>query len=130
MPPTGSTENAGIAVSLTLKDTNINTNTIVDGSIEAGNDANITAQNMHVSSTVSKAEVSEASFLQSKVMPKIASKITDILSSKLSGITEGLESIKSAGSVIPSTSAAVVVNDTNINTNVTVTNNASIKNGI
>lgn len=129
LPPTGSTENAGIAVSLTLKDTNINTNTIVDGSIEAGNDANITAQNMHVSSTVSKAEVSEASFLQSKVMPKIASKITDILSSKLSGITEGLESIKSAGSVIPSTSAAVVVNDTNINTNVTVTNNASIKTG-
>ena len=121
LKPQNGNENAGIAVAVSLKDTNVNTNAEVNGKVinknsdgKQGN-VSINAQNMHVASNVSKAEVKEHGLLGGPgIKGKIQAKIAQVISKYVKGIAEGLDALTSVGNALPSASTAVVVNNSNL----------------
>ena len=121
LKPQNGNENAGIAVAVSLKDTNVNTNAEVNGKVinknnngQQGN-VSINAQNMHVASNVSKAEVKEHGLLGGPgIKGKIQAKIAQVISKYVKGIAEGLDALTSVGNALPSASTAVVVNNSNL----------------
>ena len=121
LKPQNGNENAGIAVAVSLKDTNVNTNAEVNGKVinknnngQQGN-VSINAQNMHVASNVSKAEVKEHGLLGGPgIKGQIQAKIAQVISKYVKGIAEGLDALTSVGNALPSASTAVVVNNSNL----------------
>ncbi|MGN0030615.1 MAG: hypothetical protein ACI37Q_01510 [Candidatus Gastranaerophilaceae bacterium] len=127
--PAGGTSNAGLAVAVTLKDTDINTSAILDNAVEAGNDVNVNAQNMHVSYTSSETKVGKSNPVTNLIAGKIADKVTNVIGKKVSGIQEGLNSLAAAGSMLPSASVSLVVNDSDVNATAKIGKNADIDAG-
>ena len=121
LKPQNGNENAGIAVAVSLKDTKVKTNAEVNGKVinknsdgKQGN-VSINAQNMHVASNVSKAEVKEQGMFGGPgIKGKIQAKIAQVISKYVKGIAEGLDALTSVGNALPSASTAVVVNNSNL----------------
>ncbi len=118
--------NAGIAVAVTLKDTQVDTSAVIDGYVEAGNDININSQNMHVAYTDSKTEVDQLGKIDKIIVSKLAPKVNDVIAKKSSAVSSVLESFSKLGQKAPSASVALVVNDSEINSTAKIGKNADI----
>ena len=134
MQPQDGKENAGIAVAVSLKDTNVKTNAEVNGKVinknnngQQGN-VSINAQNMHVASNVSKSEVKEHGLLGGPgIKGQIQAKIAQVIAKYVNGIAEGLDALTSVGNALPSASTAVVVNNSNLSATAKAGSTAVIK---
>lgn len=126
---TGTSSNAGVAVAVTLKNTEINTSSILDGKVVAGNDVNVDAQNMHVAYTASNTTVDEFDVSEKQTKSQIAGKVTGVIAGKIGGIQEGLDAIATVGANLPSASVALVVNDSDVNSTAKIGKNADINAG-
>ena len=134
LKPQNGNENAGIAVAVSLKDTNVKTNAGVNGKVinknsdgKQGN-VSINAQNMHVASNVSKAEVKEQGMFGGPgIKGQIQAKIAQVISKYVKGIAEGLDALTSVGNALPSASTAVVVNNSNLSATAKAGSTAVIK---
>lgn len=142
--PSDNSKNSGIAVAVTLKDTEINTSALLDGNVTAGKtdkngdvisgkngNVNVNAQNMHVAYTSSNTEVKEAGKTAAKgsLIGKVSKKVTGIIAGKISGIQEGLDSVADVNSNLPSASVALVVNNSDVNSTAKIGKNAKINTG-
>ena len=120
-------DNSGVAVAVNLKDTVINTNALIDSKINTNNKGSVTvnAQNLHMSSTGATAKVEEDLSFKAGLVSGLVDKVLDLISNKISGKVD-IGSLKNTGSNIPNVSAAVVVNDSTINTTAKIGKNANI----
>lgn len=130
-------KNSAIAVAVALKDTNINTSAVVDGTVNAGEtdengeitkngNVSVNSQNMNVSYTSAKTKIEEASAIGKAIASKISGKVTNVISNKVKGIEEVLDKVAVVGEYLPSANVALVVNDSNINSTAKIGKNAKI----
>lgn len=126
---TGNSRDSGIAVAVTLKNTEINTSSVIDGNAVADNDVNVDAQNMHVAYTASNTTVDKLNFAEKLANSQLAGKVTSVIAGKISGIQSGLDAVASAGANMPSASVALVVNDSKVNSTAKIGKNADINAG-
>ncbi len=122
---------SGIAFNLLVKDTNINTQAVVDGTVTAGNDVSVNAQNLHVENSQSKTTVKSIrpGSIGNRISESIRTKLINSVSSKISGISDTLSSIAEASSGIPSTSVSLLDNTTALSATAQVGKNANITAG-
>lgn len=130
-------KNSAIAVAVALKDTNINTSAVVDGTVNAGEtdengeitkngNVSVNSQNMNVSYTSAKTKIEETSAIGKAIASKISGKVTNVISNKVKGIEEVLDKVAVVGEYLPSANVALVVNDSNINSTAKIGKNAKI----
>ncbi|UKI42751.1 MAG: hypothetical protein L6V95_07815 [Candidatus Melainabacteria bacterium] len=120
-------DNMGVAIAVSIKDADINTNAFLDTNVDTNSHGNVSviAQNMHTESSTVQASVEEGFGLKTKVVSGIISKITDLLSKHISKIAD-LGSITDSLTGLPNVSTGLIVNNTNINTVAKVGKHAKI----
>lgn len=120
-------DNMGVAIAVSIKDADINTNAFLDTNVNTNSHGNVSviAQNMHTESSTVQASVEEGFGLKTKVVSGIISKITDLLSKHISKIAD-LGSITDSLTGLPNVSTGLIVNNTNINTVAKVGKHAKI----
>ena len=122
-----SAKNTGVAVSVNINNSNINTEAKIDGTIDTNNQGTVSvnAQNLHMNTNVAKAEVTTdppKTLLTTLKLNGILDKITAKFSSLLD--LGGNSLIDTSG--LPKASIAATINDSNITTNATIGKNASV----
>ena len=120
-------ENSGAAIAVTLKDTNINTSAKIDSEIDTNGagDVSVNAQNLHMSTNTSKAEVSEGFAYKNNFLTggtDGSGGILKLISSKLSGLVDLGTTLQG----LPNLSTALVINNSEINTTAQIGKNADI----
>ncbi len=119
-------DNGGIAVAVTLKDTNINTTAKIDTTVNTNGDGNVSvnAQNLHMASNTSQATV-DPKDPKLRMGDKFKFKILNLIADKLSGVID-TNILGSVSDLVPNVSTALVVNDSNITTTAKIGANANI----
>lgn len=119
-------DNGGIAVAVTLKDTNINTTAKIDTTVNTNGDGNVSvnAQNLHMASNTSQATV-DPKDPKLRMGDKFKFKILNLIADKLSGVID-TNILGSVSDLVPNASTALVVNDSNITTTAKIGANANI----
>ncbi len=124
-------ENSGTAIAITLKDANINTTAKIDSEIDTNGAGNVSvnAQNLHMSTTTSKADVEEGTFYKNNISfggntQGASNAITNLISSKIGSLVDVGSLTDLQG--LPNLSTALVVNDSTINTTAQIGKNANI----
>ena len=119
-------DNGGIAVAVTLKDTNINTTAKIDTTVNTNYDGNVSvnAQNLHMASNTSQATV-DPKDPKLRMGDKFKFKILNLIADKLSGVID-TNILGSVSDLVPNVSTALVVNDSNITTTAKIGANANI----
>lgn len=119
-------DNGGIAVAVTLKDTNINTTAKIDTTVNTNGDGNVSinAQNLHMASNTSQATV-DPKDPKLRMGDKFKFKILNLIADKLSGVID-TNILGSVSDLAPNVSTALVVNDSNITTTAKIGANANI----
>ena len=120
-------KNTGVAVSVNINNSNINTEAKIDGTVNTNNSGNVSvnAQNLHMSTTLAKTEVTTDPPKTLLTTLKLNGLLDKVIA-KFSGLLDlgGNSIIDTSG--LPKASIATTVNDSNINTNAIIGKNASI----